>query len=68
VLVRHWESEDGKRTAQVVIPRNRVKEVLTEMHGGTSGEHLGVNKRIERARQRYYLLQLRDDVEKWCQQ
>jgi hypothetical protein len=55
VLVRHWESADGKRTAQLVIPRSRVKEVLTEMHGGTSG-HLGVNKTIERARQRYYWL------------
>jgi hypothetical protein len=68
VLVRHWESADGKRTAQVVIPRSRVKEVLTEMHGGTSGGHLEVNKTIERARQRYYLLHLKDDVERWCQQ
>ena len=43
VLVRHWESADGKKTAQVVIPNSRVKEVLTEIHGGTSGVHLGSN-------------------------
>jgi hypothetical protein len=48
VLVRHWESADGKRIAQVVIPRSRVKEVPTEMHGCTPGGHLGVNKTIER--------------------
>jgi len=69
VLVRHWESTDGKKkTAQVVIPRSKVKEVLAEMHGGTSGGHLGVNKTIDKVRQRYYWLHLRGDVERWCQQ
>jgi hypothetical protein len=43
VLERFWESVDGRtKTAQVVIPRSKVKEVLTEMHGGPSGGHLGV--------------------------
>jgi hypothetical protein len=35
VLERLWESVSGRtKTAQVVIPRNKVKEVLTEMQGG----------------------------------
>jgi len=42
VLERHWESADEKeKTAQIVIPHSKVKEVLVEMHGGTSGGHLG---------------------------
>jgi hypothetical protein len=33
VLVRHWESADGKKkTAQVLIPHSKVKELLVEMH------------------------------------
>jgi hypothetical protein len=47
VLKRLWESVDGRaKTAQIVIPRSKVKEVLTEMHGGPSGGHLGVNKTL----------------------
>jgi hypothetical protein len=65
VLVRHWEMADRKKkTAQVVIPQSKVKEVLTEMHGGTSGGHLGANKTINKFRQRYYWLHLRGDVER----
>jgi hypothetical protein len=64
VVVRHWKSADGKRrTAQIIIPHSRVKEVLTDIHGGTSGGHLEFNKTIAKARQRYYWLQLRDDIE-----
>jgi hypothetical protein len=69
MLEYHWESADGKkRTAQIVIPHGKVKEVLVEMHGGTSGGHLGTNKTIDKVRQRYYWLHLRGDVERWCQQ
>jgi hypothetical protein len=55
-------------TAQVVIPRSKVKNVLTEMHGGPSGGHLGVNKTLDKVRQRYYWLHSMDDVEIWCRQ
>ena len=69
VLVRQWESADGKKkTAQVVIPESKVKDVLTEMHGGTSGGHLGANKTMDKVRQRYYWLHLSSDVERWCRQ
>jgi hypothetical protein len=44
VLERHWELTDGKeKTAQIVIPHSKVKDVLAEMHRGTSGRHLGMN-------------------------
>jgi hypothetical protein len=69
VLERLWESVDRRtKTAQVVIPRSKVKDVLTEMHGGPSGGHLGVNKTIDKVRQRYYWLHSRDNVERWCPQ
>jgi hypothetical protein len=68
-LKLHWESADGKtRTAQIVIPRSKVTEVLAEIHEGTSGEHLGLGKTLEKARRQYYWLHLRSDVERWCRQ
>ena len=67
MLVRHWESTDGKKkTAQVVIPHSKVKEVFAEMRGGTSGGRLGVNETIDKVRQPYYWLHLSGDLERWC--
>jgi hypothetical protein len=42
--------------------------MLTELHGGLSQGHLGVNKTLGKAWQRYYWLQTRNNVEKWCRQ
>jgi hypothetical protein len=54
VLERLWESADGRtKAAQVLIPRSKVKDVLTEMHGGPSGGHLGVKKTVDKVSQRY---------------
>ncbi|XP_023721191.1 uncharacterized protein LOC111871977 [Cryptotermes secundus] len=45
VLERDWEFANGRhQTAQIIIPRSRVKDVLSELHGGPSGGHFGVNK------------------------
>jgi hypothetical protein len=46
-----------------VIPRSRVKDVLTELHGGSSGGHLCVNKTLSKVRQRFYWLRARADIE-----
>jgi hypothetical protein len=37
---------------------------VTELHGGLSGGYMGVNKTLDKVRQRYYWLQARNDVEK----
>jgi len=64
LLVRHWESAVGKKKmVQVVFPHSKMKQVLVEMHGGTSGGHLGVNKSIDKVRQSYYWLHLMGDVQ-----
>jgi hypothetical protein len=34
-----------------------VKVVLTELHGGPSGGHLGINKALNKVQQGYYWLQ-----------
>jgi hypothetical protein len=45
-----------------------VKKVLTKLHGGPSGDDLGVSKTLNKFQQWYYWLQARSDTEKWCQQ
>jgi hypothetical protein len=47
---------------------SKVNDVLTEQHAGLSGGHLSFNTKLIKARQKYYWLQARNDVEKWCRQ
>jgi hypothetical protein len=66
-LKRAWQSVDGKAvTMLLVLPKCRVKEVLQEIHGGTSGAHFGVNKTLGKIRERFYRVNARDDIESWC--
>ncbi|XP_063215566.1 retrovirus-related Pol polyprotein from transposon 412 isoform X1 [Bacillus rossius redtenbacheri] len=67
LLMRAWESPNGKVVKmQLLLPKSLVAEVLKEIHDGTSGGHLGVNKTLGKTRLHYYWLKCRQDVEAWC--
>nr|WP_253310135.1 reverse transcriptase domain-containing protein [Rickettsia endosymbiont of Ceutorhynchus assimilis] len=67
LLKRVWESADGKSTkSQLVIPKDRVEDVLKEIHDGTSGAHFGVNKTLDKIRERFYWVHYHKDVKSWC--
>lgn len=49
VLERFWELTDERnKITQTVLPQSKVKEILTELHGGHSGGRLGVNNTLDR--------------------
>jgi hypothetical protein len=56
------------KTSQMILLRSRVSDVLTELYGGPSGGHLGVNKILDKNLQKYFWLQARNNVEEWCRQ
>jgi hypothetical protein len=68
ILERNWESANGRPQIpkSIVLPRSRVKDVLTELHCGSSGGHLDVNKTLNKVRQLSYWLQARGNIERWC--
>jgi hypothetical protein len=69
ILEHNWESANGRVTvAQIVLPWSKVKDVLTELQDEPSGGHLGINKTLNKVRQRFYWLQARSHIEKWCRQ
>jgi hypothetical protein len=69
ILQRNWESADGRCTvAQIVMPLSKVKDVLTELHDRSSGVIGGIKKTLNKFRQKFYWLQARADIEKWCRQ
>ena len=69
VLYRRWETEDGHGARlQLVLPRSMVPEVLSALHDAPSAGHMGVNKTLERVRERFYWYGQQHDVEDWCRQ
>lgn len=72
VLHRKWEFPDGRRfIMQIVLPRNRIVDVLREIHAGSSGGHLGQNKTLQKIRERFYWAGAKVDVCSWircCEQ
>ena len=69
VLYRRWETEDGRGARlQLVLPRSLVQEVLSALHDAPSAGHLGVNKTLERVRERFYWYGQQHDIEDWCRQ
>jgi hypothetical protein len=69
VLEHHWEFGQWKdKESRNVLPWSKVKELLAELYGGLSGGHLGVNKILDKVRQRHYWLHSWSDIERWCHQ
>lgn len=67
LLQRMWESADGKQTrAQLLVPRRKIPDVLREIHNGSSGAHFGVNKTLDKVRERFYWVNCCEDVRSWC--
>jgi hypothetical protein len=61
ILEHHWESDNGQsKIVQTVLSQSRVNDMLTDLHGGLSGGHLGINKTLNKVRQRYYWLKARN--------
>ncbi|KAJ8912158.1 hypothetical protein NQ315_006122 [Exocentrus adspersus] len=65
LLKRVWESPDGKeRNYQTILPRKRVPEVLQAVHSGVGGSHIGINKTLNKVRERFYWLGMHESTSK----
>lgn len=67
VFYKKWYASNLKSNfLQLIVPRDRIKEILTEAHDSLSGRHFGINKTLERIRKRFYWATCKQDVESWC--
>jgi len=51
---------------QVVVPCNRINQILVAAHDSPSGGHFGINKTMDKVRKRFYWTSCKQDVENWC--
>ena len=67
VLCRQFEATDGRSAVvQVLVPRRLREQVLTDLHEGSLGGHLGVEKTLARVQEHFYWPGYHDDVRNWC--
>jgi len=67
VLYKRWESPNSKlEISQVIVPSNRINQILVSAHDSPSGGHFGINKTLDKIRKRFYWASYKQDVEKWC--
>ena len=67
VLHLLWETPSGDAVVrQLVVPTSLREKVLKELHGSAATGHFGIAKTQGRVQQRFYLVNCRDDVRKWC--
>ena len=62
-----WEGTvDSQARLQLIVPKKQQSEVLQQLHGSVTSEHFGVNKTLQRLKQKFYWPQCREDVKRWC--
>ena len=67
VLCRRFRPMGASKTVvQLVIPTSLKEEILTDLHEGAVGGHLGTDKTLGRLRERYYWPGHYNDVREWC--
>ncbi len=66
-LYRLYQQESTAKVVlyQLVMPESEKTRVLTKMHSGTLGGHLGEDKTMDRVRERYYWPDYHYDVCDW---
>lgn len=57
---------DADTRTQTVVPSELRKEVLADLHEGTLGGHLGMDKTLSRLKERFFWPGHYNDVREWC--
>ncbi|XP_057324829.1 uncharacterized protein LOC130667333 [Microplitis mediator] len=67
ILYKKWESPNlSKIVWQIIVPKSKINDILHEAHNSSSGGHFGINKTLDKIRQRFYWATCKQDVELWC--
>ena len=67
ILYRLFEDPVGREDRlQLVVPRLLRDEILTDLHEGELGGHLGIEKTLARLKERFYWPGHHQDVQNWC--
>uniref|UniRef100_A0A1B0FF49 RNA-directed DNA polymerase n=1 Tax=Glossina morsitans morsitans TaxID=37546 RepID=A0A1B0FF49_GLOMM len=65
-LWRIWHSEDFSWAKKLLLgPQARTSEIIREYHNGPRGGHLGITKTMEKFKENFYWVGIKDSVAVW---
>ena len=68
-VYRVWEHTSSSASHyQLLVPREMRKEILMELHGTQTTGHFGINKTIQRLKQRFYWPRCQTYVKTWIKE
>ena len=68
LLFKQFHKRDGSGShLQFIVPRDLKREIMFQMHDTLLSAHLGARKTQERAIQRFYWYDMRDQIHNWVQ-
>ena len=59
------DTNDCKNTWQIIVPKPLRKNILDVAHGAIDSGHLGINKTVDKIRDKYYWVGFKQDVARW---
>ena len=66
LLYRKWFEDDGTFKWQLVVPQDKRREILWHFHDCPTGGHLGVERTLQKIRNNFYWVGLKDNVQVYC--
>ena len=66
VYRRLFDADTDSETLQLLVPASRRKQILTALHNSITAGHMGITRTTARIQERYYWVNLREDVKNWC--
>ena len=68
VLTRVYANQHGEKKMQTVLPAAKRNEAWLIAHEVSLRRHRGRKKTLEKLRERFWWVGIREDVKRWCQQ
>lgn len=66
VLCRRSKTHNGSEWLQTVVPHALKNEILSDLHEGAAGGHLGSDKTFVHLKEWFYWPRHHNDMREWC--
>lgn len=64
-MYRKWETDDTQTQLQLIVPSVKQAEIIKYYHDIPSAGHLGIDKTLERIKNKFYWPNMKESIEEY---